>query len=571
MWHLRKVLSFLLRLSRGMRLSRLTLALIALTSLAGGFANAALLALIAEALKRAGSPGATLAWSFAGLCLVVPLNRFVSSALLIRLAQRTLSHLRLGLCRMVLATPLRQLETIRDHRILTALTNDIGAITDALGQLPLAMMNSTMVLCALAYLGWLSWKLLLLLCIMLVLGVLVYQIPFSRAMRFFGLARGEANQLMRHLRALTEGTKELKLHRRRREVFMERVESTVESLQRNDFYGGAIALAGSSWSQVLFFVAVGMILFVVPDAEEVNPATMTSYTLVILYLINPLQAVLTAIPSLGRAKVAIEQLDELGFSLTAMALEPEPVGGPEFGAGWHRLELTGVTHAYRDGGEISFACGPVDLTLSHGELVFMAGGNGSGKTTVAKLIVGLYVPDAGMIRVDGVPVVDANRDHYRQLFSTVFQDFYLFDSLLGLEGSAPPERLHEHLARLGLDGKLRIEGGELSTTDLSRGQRKRLALLTAYLEDRPIYLFDEWAADQDPQFKQVFYCQLLPELKARGKTVIVISHDDRYYDMADRLLRLEDGRIVSDEAAGGQDRFGSLSAEDQRTHTGDRR
>jgi putative ATP-binding cassette transporter len=115
-----------------------------------------------------------------------------------------------------------------------------------------------------------------------------------------------------------------------------------------------------------------------------------------------------------------------------------------------------------------------------------------------------------------------------------------------LEAPKLDDKAREYLVKLQLNHKLDVKEGVLSTTQLSQGQRKRLALLTAFLEDRSIYLFDEWAADQDPTFKQTFYDSLLPELKARGKTVIVISHDDRYYDVADRLIKLEDGKLEYD-------------------------
>jgi putative ATP-binding cassette transporter len=143
-------------------------------------------------------------------------------------------------------------------------------------------------------------------------------------------------------------------------------------------------------------------------------------------------------------------------------------------------------------------------------------------------------------------VTDENRDWYRQHFTVVFSDFFLFDSLLGLEAPQLDDKAREYLVKLQLNHKLEVKEGVLSTTQLSQGQRKRLALLTAYLEDRSIYLFDEWAADQDPTFKQLFYHSVLPELKARGKTVIVISHDDHYYDVADRLIKLEDGKLEYD-------------------------
>jgi putative ATP-binding cassette transporter len=118
----------------------------------------------------------------------------------------------------------------------------------------------------------------------------------------------------------------------------------------------------------------------------------------------------------------------------------------------------------------------------------------------------------------------------------------VFDRLYGLSGADLDARAARWLEALELAGVVHVRDGALSSVDLSRGQRKRLALLTALLEDRPIYVFDEWAADQDPHFKQVFYRQLLPELRARGKAVVVISHDDRFFDIADRLIELDGGQ-----------------------------
>jgi putative ATP-binding cassette transporter len=212
------------------------------------------------------------------------------------------------------------------------------------------------------------------------------------------------------------------------------------------------------------------------------------------------------------------------------------------------LELKGVTHSYhREREDSSFILGPIDLTIRPGELIFVTGGNGSGKTTLVKMLTGLYAPEGGEIRLDDEVITLANRDSYRQHFSVVFSDFYLFESFFGMVSSDLDAQALDYLIQLQLDHKVQVKDGKLSTTELSQGQRKRLALLTAYLEDRSIYVFDEWAADQDPQFKEIFYYQLLQDLKARGKTVIVISHDDRYFHVADRILKLDFGKHVSDD------------------------
>jgi putative pyoverdin transport system ATP-binding/permease protein len=193
--------------------------------------------------------------------------------------------------------------------------------------------------------------------------------------------------------------------------------------------------------------------------------------------------------------------------------------------------------------DAGFLLGPIDLTMRSGELIFIVGSNGSGKSTLAKLITGLYAPQSGEVLLDGLPVNETNIEWYRQHFATTFADVYLFDRYLGLEDRQLDPEINRYLQEFQLDRKVSVTNGVLSTIDLSQGQRKRLALLTAFLEDRPIYLFDEWASDQDPAFREIFYARMLIQLKERGKLVIVITHDDRYFHLADRILKLNYGRV----------------------------
>jgi putative ATP-binding cassette transporter len=228
-----------------------------------------------------------------------------------------------------------------------------------------------------------------------------------------------------------------------------------------------------------------------------------------------------------------------------MASVEVPVS-PNASSGFAAIELREVKHRYyhEQSGEF-FELGPINLRFQPGEVVFLVGGNGSGKTTLAKLIVGLYPQESGELLLDGVAIDDASRDRYRQQFSAVFSDFHLFEKLLETGRGDVDDEGNRLVAKLHLQHKVQVRDGAFTTRELSQGQRKRLALIAAYLEDRPFLVFDEWAADQDPVFKQFFYNELLPELRLLGKTVLVISHDDRYFHVGDRIVRLESGKIVS--------------------------
>jgi putative ATP-binding cassette transporter len=282
--------------------------------------------------------------------------------------------------------------------------------------------------------------------------------------------------------------------------------------------------------------------------EGLDLRVLGSYTLVLLYMLTPLQMVLNDFPTLTDADVAVRKIERLGISLAKGVHEDDLQDPRDANPGWEKLEARSISHTYRhESDDEEFTLGPMDLTFKPGELVFIVGGNGSGKTTLAKMLLGLYPPEDGELALDGEVVTEANRTNYREHFAVVFSDFFLFDTLLGIDHPELDDQARQYLEELHLKHKVRIENGRLSTLDLSQGQRKRLALLTAYLEDSPIFLFDEWAADQDPEFKKTFYYHLLPALKERGKLVLVISHDDRYYHVGDRVIKLEYGQLLYDK------------------------
>jgi len=537
-----KLIAFFLRHSR--KIVFLSIAAGALS----GMCNAALLAVINSVLKT-GIPRWGVVWSFVGLCMLLPFSRYTSERLLTRLGQEAMHRIRMQLCRQILAAPLLHLEQLGSARLLTTLNDDVPTITNAVLVIPLLCVNAALVIGCLIYLGILSWKVLLMVLVFMVLGIATYQTPIIKVQKSFRTAREHADRLQEHFRALTLGAKELKIHNERRHTFVkEGLEATADALKQHNVAGQNLYTAAASWGQVLVFIVVGLILFVFPTIHPLDRAMLTGYALTLLYLMTPLQIIMNTLPQLSRANVALNKVEEMGFTLASQGSEQaEEEHFPT--DTWEELRLGSVTHRYQRDGEASdFILGPIDLTFKPGEMVFIIGGNGSGKTTFVKLLTGLYAPENGAIYLNGDRIGPDNKEAYRRHFSAVFSDFYLFETMFGLVDNEVDQRASEYLQQLKLDHKVQIEKGKLSTTDLSQGQRKRLALLTAFLEDRPIYIFDEWAADQDPYFKDIFYMHLLPELAARHKTIFVITHDDRYYHLAERIITLDNGQVVSDTA-----------------------
>jgi len=534
------LLAFLFKKSRGFVIAAIV------ASILSGIASSTLIGLSHRALTTREGSSIWLMLAFAGLCVLFPLSRVVAEVLLVYLSQKVVFDLRAQFIRQIMETPLRKLEEIKTHRILAALTDDVGSLSSGLATVPVLFLQFSVLLGCVIYLAYLYIPLLIATVIIIPSGIACVRLFFKFSLRHFMRARKEQDMMFKHLRAVTEGVKLFKLHRGRREAFMTDLFIPTGMRYRYDnVRGNAILIGGSSIGTAFFFITLGLFLFVAPRLISVSQEVLTGYVLVFGFLMVPIGVITSLMSNIGRANVALRNIKSLGIELGGEELTPLPL--PASNGHSPRLQFEGVAHAYTSEDQnAGFTLGPVDLTVEPGELVFVIGGNGSGKTTLAKVITGLYLPQAGLVRFNGQIVTERNQESYREYFTAVFSDFFLFENLLGLENHAIDEQARDYLKQLRLDHKVTVADGVLSTIDLSNGQRKRLALLTAYLEDRPIYVFDEWAADQDPIFKNFFYQQILPELKQRGKTVFVITHDDQYYGCADRLIKLDYGQIVFD-------------------------
>lgn len=535
-----KLFSFLLKSSWQM-----VAVAIAMGFISGG-SSAGLIALISWLVGEGQiPPSPAVGWAFFGLALLALCTSIIARVMLIRLSQNAVYRLQMRLSRQILAAELSQLETFGSPRLLATLTEDVQTISNAVFVLPFVFINIAIVIGGLLYITWLSWQVFLMVVGLSAIATISVRISLGKGRTLLSLAREEQDQLFQHFRSITEGIKELKLHAQRRQDFLENtLKPTATQYRRHNIKGLTLFATTDSWGKLIFFFAIGLVLFVLPYWLEINTTTLSGYVLTFTYLVGPLENIVNKLPLVAKANVALEKIDSLGFSLknkaenVAVSLKQPQT--------WQQLDLKNITHTYYNAqDDTHFTLGPINLTFKPGEIVFIIGGNGSGKSTFAKTITGLYPPDDGKICLNGKPITEENREEYRQYFSVVFSDFYLFAKLLGFD-SESLSQAQDYLQQLQLDRKVTIEKDALSTLALSQGQRKRLALLTAYLEDRPIYLFDEWAADQDPSFKDLFYTKLLPELRQKGKTVLVISHDDRYFDKGDRIIKLDYGQIAED-------------------------
>lgn len=521
------------------RQSWLLLVVVMTGGIVSGLSSAALVAIIGQVIEKHNATGA-LALSFAGLCVLQLASKAASELALLQISQSMIFKLRISLSRKLLATPLKKLQAMGPAALLAILTEDLTTFATCSQLLPILFGNAIVVLACLGYIAWLSWQSFVALTLLLVVGAAFFTFAQRKPALHFVAVREQTDVLFRDVRSLVEGTKELQLNHRRAHHFIKNVLEPGADKLRRAFISG---MSGYTWVSNLgsmqFFIALGILVFGVSRWLPGSAATLPMVALMLLYLVEPVGALLTAMPTLQRGTVALNKAQALSESLDETAPAADDGVSP-FKGGPNSLVLSNVSYMHHDG-DRGFAVGPLNMEIPLGKISYIVGPNGSGKTTLAMLLLGLYSVDQGSLTLNGVEVTPQNLIQYRNQFTAVFSDFHLFEHLLEPVTDDTASRVQYYLNRLEIEHKVSLEDGRFSTLALSTGQRKRLTLLVSYLEDRAIYLFDEWASDQDPVFKRVFYTELLPELRAQGKTVIVITHDDQYYSHADHLFKLVDG------------------------------
>lgn len=513
----------------------------------GGLSVTALLATINTALHSQSGLTQNVVLLFAGLCLLALTSSIFSDIGTNYVGQHIIAKLRRELGEKVLAAPIDQIERYRSHRLIPVLTHDVDTISDfAFAFAPLAI-SLTVTLGCLGYLAMLSWPMFLMMLVAIVIGTVVQFIARSRGMQGFESAREAEDELQKNYSAIAEGAKELRIHRpRRQRMFVKGIQDTANRICATQVRSINTFVVAKAFGSMLFFVVIGLALAMQTFWPSGDQTVMSGFVLVLLYMKGPLELLIGTLPIVSKAQIAFRRIAELSKQFSSpephLLLSDSGAAAPAV----RTLELNNVSYTFpRVEGFEPFHLGPVNLRIQEGDITFIVGENGCGKTTLIKLLLGLYAPQKGSIELNGQLIEAANRDDYRQLFTTIFADYYLFDDVI--QGDKPiPADADRYLKRLEIGHKVTITDGVFSTTDLSTGQRKRLALVNAWLEERPVLVFDEWAADQDPTFRRIFYTELLPDLKRLGKTIIVISHDDRYFNVADQIVRMEAGRVATE-------------------------
>ncbi|MCA9658009.1 MAG: cyclic peptide export ABC transporter [Myxococcales bacterium] len=535
-----KLLRFLMHETEGARL-RLTAA-----SLVSGLSRGGLLAIVALAAASAAEGGEVgpLLVGFAVALAVYLVSARVSVMAGKELVARISQRLRLRLLMKFMRGPMRFVETTGIAELHNHIGEDVGRLSGAALTFTMGFQHVVLAVVALAYLGWLTPVGLLMIVLAVLAGAATYLWQDKAAVDSLERARDKNSEFFLAVNDLFRGFKELKQSHARQRDLADHLSLASDEHRALTLDADAQYVRSDLTSEAFMLVTVGALVFGLPWLiEEEEASTILQFLVAVLFVMGPVSSLVSSIPALSLAQRSLERVDRLEGAIDEELAKSE-LRDPAVHRSFREITLEEVSFRFEGAHpDESFSIGPLSLTLRRGERLFIIGGNGAGKTTLLKLLIGLYTPDSGRVLLDGEPIVPADFQAYRELFAVVFSNYHLFQRLYGVLAVEEREVVRV-LTRLGIDTKTRLLNGAFSTQDLSGGQCKRLAYAVARLLDREVYVFDEFAADQDPQFRRFFYDDILDELRSEGKTVVAISHDDRYFDRADRVVELDWGQIV---------------------------
>jgi len=514
----------------------------------GGISTAAILAAINAGLQGSGLWAPTL--------FVVALFLFIKTQYYVTISttaeiEAIIHKIRLRLMDHIRHSELLGVEAVGRSRIIAAITGDTAVLTQASNMLCFSVQGAVLIFFVAIYVAFLSIAAIVTTIVVVGVAAAIFHYKNRRLAADKQMSAEWERRLFDRLTDFLDGFKEVRLNSARSSALYEDATQVSTAAANLKIRSQAETFKLIVSSQLSMYVLLGAVVFLAPQfSDSLGGQALTKTTTALMFIVGACFGLVQSIPVLLNANAAADRIHRLELTLRA-ASTPAAEQTIEPLAHFEKIELRDIVFTYTDRfSDKAFSIGPVNFSLRPHELVFITGGNGSGKSTFLRVLAGLYSPDAGEIVLDGELITGVNRNKYRSLMSAIFFDYHLFRRLYGIDNPDPVE-VGRLLQQFRLTEKTGLVDGEFRTLELSGGQRRRLALIVTLLEKRPICLLDEWTAEQDPEFRRKFYDELLPELMRAGATVVVITHDDRYLDelkLPARKIRMDEGRITEEVA-----------------------
>jgi len=468
----------------------------------------------------------------------------------ILIIEKAIYGIRIRLTHKVQQVELAFMEMMGSNNLYGRLTQNDTLVSQAVPQIVGAFQMFSLMIFSFLYLGYISPISFIITIAALGLGALYFMSQSRFVKKSLQNVRQKEETYFKSISHLVNGFKEVKVNHQKGQDLLERISDV--SREAQDIKAVVRKQESRLWGfgRLFIYALLPILVFIVPSFSHEHAEDIFKISATLLFLIGPTTIIVNMIPLLNRVNMAIEDLSTLEKEMDeAIAGSHDVAVDDATLIDFQQIKIENVSFRYPNG-DTAFAAGPFDEHVVKGELLFIIGGNGSGKSTFLKLLTGLYFRAEGKLYADSTLIEEDNYRAYRNLFSVIFTDFYLFDKFYGVS-DLEPKKVNYWLEKMQMQHKVRYQDGGFTSTNLSTGQRKRLAFIAAMLEDKPILVIDEFAADQDPQFRKYFYETLLLELRDMGKTIIAVTHDDHYFHVADRVLKMDEGRFIEYDQAEG--------------------
>ncbi|WP_432403804.1 cyclic peptide export ABC transporter [Wukongibacter sp. M2B1] len=504
-----------------------------------GLCNAIVIFLITNALNGRDNLKYFVFFFITALVIYI-LGRRSLEIRLAEIAQSVIKSLRETIFDRLFETKYEEFEKMESGKIIATITQDINQIGDLARVVIIVATSAITIIAVFIYLAAISAFATLAAIIIIIIVGAIYAYFDGKAGDFFEGARDTQNKFMAKVEALMGGFKDLSLHRTKKRQYRTEASEINTQFMNNNVKAFRMFVNAFMLGESLFIIVLGFIVFAFPFIFKfMTRQELTIFVMMLLYILGPIAGILNAVPEIAQIKVAINRVKQLLDELPKRS-EGNVLEAVEIEENIENICINNISFEYENAEGNGFKLGPIDLDINKGEILFIVGGNGSGKSTLIKLITGLYKSNSGSIKIN---YKEIDYSLLGEHISSVFTDSYLFERFYNTDLEKKDSLIQDYLKEFELDKKVEINGDTMSTTLLSTGQRKRMQLLRCYLENKPIFIFDELAADQDPHFRKYFYRTLLPKMREEGKIVIAVTHDDHYFDVADRVVKLDMGKI----------------------------